>query len=78
MYLYASSFLLAIAYTYKYDEHVRVDIFYSKMSLKSKAWVNLLDILFLLLPMTAFIFYSSWYFVRDSWAVLEESGDAGV
>ncbi len=77
MYLYAISFLFGIAYTYKSDGHVRVDIFYDKMAIKAKAWVNLLGILFLLLPMIGFIFYSCWYYVLDSWAVMEESGDAG-
>lgn len=77
MYLYAISFLSGIAYTYQKDAHVRVDIFYNKMSVKGKAWVNLFGILFLLLPMASFIFYSSWYYVMDSWSVLEESGDAG-
>ncbi|MFK5894556.1 MAG: TRAP transporter small permease subunit [Pseudomonadota bacterium] len=77
MYLYAISFLLGIAYTYKHDGHVRVDIFYTNMSHHTKAWVNLLGILFLLIPMTVFIFYSSWGYVMDSWSVLEESGAAG-
>ena len=77
MYLYATSFLLGIAYTYKHQGHVRVDIFYTKMSCKSKAWVNLFGILLLLLPVTFFIFYTSWGYVMDSWSVLEESGDAG-
>ncbi len=77
MYLYAISFLLGIAYTYKNDGHVRVDIFYNKISHYRKAWVNLLGILFLLLPMSAFIIYSSWDYVMESWSVFEESGDAG-
>jgi len=77
MYMYATSFLLGIAYTYKHEGHVRVDIFYNKMSESGKAWVNLLGIILLLLPMTSFIFYSSWGYVMDSWSVLEESGDAG-
>jgi len=77
MYFYATSFLLGIAYTYKHEGHVRVDIFYNKMSDTGKAWVNLSGIILLLLPMTIFIFYSSWGYVMDSWSVMEESGDAG-
>jgi TRAP-type mannitol/chloroaromatic compound transport system permease small subunit len=77
MYMYATSFLLGIAYTYKHEGHVRVDIFYNKMSVSGKAWVNLFGIILLLLPMTAFIFYSSWGYVMDSWSVMEESGAAG-
>jgi TRAP-type mannitol/chloroaromatic compound transport system permease small subunit len=77
MYLYAISFLLGISYTFQADQHVRVDIFYNKMSVKQKAWVNLLGVVFLLLPMTTFIFYSSWAYVINSWEVMEESGEAG-
>lgn len=77
MYLYATSFLLGIAYTYKHQGHVRVDIFYNKMSPIAKARINLLGILLLLLPMAIVIFYSSWGYVMASWSVLEESGEAG-
>ena len=77
MYLYAITFLLGIAYTYKHDGHVRVDVLYTRMSFKTKAWVNLIGILLLLLPMSIFIFYSAWNYVMDSWSVLEQSGDAG-
>ncbi len=77
IYMYALVFLIGIPYTLKHDGHVRVDIFYSKMSLRSKAWVNLLGTLFLLLPVTAFITWVSWDYVIASWALKEESGEAG-
>ena len=77
MYLYALSFLLGISYTYRHDQHVRVDIFYNKMSVKGKAWLNCLGIIFLLLPMMGFILYSCWGYVFSSWKIMEESGDAG-
>jgi len=77
MYLYATSFLLGISYTYKSDQHVRVDIFYSKMTAQGKAWINSLGIVFLLLPMMGFILYSCSDYVLSSWKILEQSGDAG-
>jgi TRAP-type mannitol/chloroaromatic compound transport system permease small subunit len=77
IYLYAISFLLGISYTFQSDQHVRVDIFYNKMSFKQKSWVNLLGIIFLLLPMAGFIFCTSWGYVLSSWQVMEESGEAG-
>ena len=75
--MYALVFLLGIPYTLKHDGHVRVDIFYSQMSERSKAWVNCLGTLFLLLPVTAFIAWVSWDYVAASWALKEESGEAG-
>ena len=76
-YMYSLVFLIGIAYTFKYDEHVRVDIFYQKFTKKTKAWVNLGGCIFLLLPMVGFIFYTSWDYVLSSWELLEDSPDAG-
>jgi len=77
VYMHALVFLIGIPYTLKYDGHVRVDIFYSKMSPRNKAWVNLLGTIFLLFPVTIFIAWSSWDFVAASWSMGEESGEAG-
>ncbi|MBE9527544.1 MAG: TRAP transporter small permease subunit [Proteobacteria bacterium] len=77
VYMHALVFLIGIPYTLKYDGHVRVDIFYSKMSRRNKAWINLLGTVFLLFPVTIFIAWSSWDFVTASWAMGEESGEAG-
>ncbi len=77
IYMHALVFLIGIPYTLKYDGHVRVDIFYSKMSVRSKTWVNLLGTLFLLLPVSIFIAWVSWDYVTASWHMHEESGEAG-
>ncbi len=77
IYMYALVFLIGIPYTLKQNGHVRVDIFYCNMSPRSKAWVNLLGILFLLIPVTLFIAWISWDYVAASWALKEQSGEAG-
>ena len=76
-YLHAFVFMLGAAYTLKHDGHVRVDIFYRKMSVAKKAWVDLVGTLLLLFPVCLFILYSSWDYVFTSWSLLEESGEAG-
>jgi len=76
-YMHALIFLVGIPYTLKHDAHVRVDIFYNKMSERNKAWVNLAGILILLIPVLGFIFYTSWDYVTASWQMLEESGEPG-
>ena len=55
IYLHSFVFMLAIAYTYKHNEHVRVDIFYSRYSNTQKAWADLLGTLFLLLPFCIYL-----------------------
>ena len=77
LYMHALVFLIGIPYTLKYDGHVRVDIFYSTMSPRSQAWVNLLGTLLLLLPVTIFIAWISWDYVAASWQLREGSGEAG-
>jgi TRAP-type mannitol/chloroaromatic compound transport system permease small subunit len=77
LYMHSLVFTLGAAYTLKEDGHVRVDIFYHKMSLKNKARVNLFGTLFLLLPMVIFVFYMSFNYVSTSWAITEKSPEAG-
>jgi len=76
-YLHAFVFLLGAAYTLKHEDHVRVDIFYRKLSTRGQALVNLLGVLFLLLPVALFITVTSWDYVLDSWDLLEGSAETG-
>lgn len=77
VYLHSLVFMLAIAYTYKHNEHVRVDIFYSKFTSSQKAWTNLLGTLFLLLPFCIYLILASYNYALDSWKLLEGSREAG-
>jgi len=75
--MHAIVFMLAAAYTLKDDEHVRVDIFYTNFSPRKKAFVNLLGAVFLLLPLCAFVVWSSWDYVSESWRIKESSWQSG-
>jgi len=74
-YLFSLIFLFGAGYLLNRDGHVRVDIFYSRLSPKGKAWVNLLGALLLLLPVCAVIINYSIPFAINSWEVLEQSSD---
>ena len=76
-YMHAFVFMIGAAYTLKHDSHVRVDIFYRKMTPKNKALVDLIGTLLLLFPVCLFILFSSWDYVLTSWSQFEESGEAG-
>ena len=76
-YLHATVFLVGMAYTMQQDAHVRVDIFYSRCSKQTKAWIDLFGALFLLLPFMLFVTWISWSYIVDSWSVLEGSREAG-
>lgn len=75
--LFALIFLVGAAYAYRHDKHVRVDVFYSKMSPKGKAWVNLVGILVFLIPWCLVIIRASYRYAHYSWTLLEGSPNPG-
>ncbi len=72
-YLYASVFMVCAAYTLAKDEHVRVDIFYSKLKNKDKILIDIIGSLIFLIPVCACILYYSFTYVINSWVQLEGS-----
>jgi TRAP-type mannitol/chloroaromatic compound transport system permease small subunit len=76
-YLFSLVFLLGAAYTLKRDDHVRVDILYSNVSRRGRAWINVLGTVLFLVPFCLLVLYMSWDFVVNSWATLEMSPDPG-
>lgn len=77
VWMHAIVFMAASGYTLLHDGHVRIDIFYRIVSLKTRAWVNLLGVLFLLLPTLGVIWWASYSYVMLSWTRLETSPEAG-
>lgn len=77
MWMHGVLFMLGLAYALKHDAHVRVDIVYRRLDARGRAWIDLLGTLFLLLPVSAFIVWSSWRYVGNAWAIGESSREAG-
>ncbi|SNS93666.1 TRAP-type mannitol/chloroaromatic compound transport system, small permease component [Ekhidna lutea] len=75
--LFAAIFLLGAAFTLKNDKHVRVDVFYHNFSDKTKAWVNLIGTLTLLLPFCGVALWESLSFVQSSYQLGETSPQPG-
>jgi TRAP-type mannitol/chloroaromatic compound transport system permease small subunit len=76
-YMHAAVFLIAAAWTLQQDAHVRVDIIYCRCSKKTRALIDLLGSLLLLLPLMGFIIWVSFDYVQESWRVHEGSPEAG-
>ena len=76
-YMHAMVFLVGASWTLQQEAHVRVDIFYSRFSPRTKAWIDLGGSLLMLLPVMLFVAWISWAYVIDSWGVLEGSREAG-
>ena len=77
VYMHATVFMLGAAYTMKHQGHVRVDIFYQRFTVKTRAWVDLIGTLLLLFPVSIFIAWMGWEYVVDAWRVHEGSREAG-
>jgi TRAP-type mannitol/chloroaromatic compound transport system permease small subunit len=70
---HATMFMLAAAWTLQAGGHVRVDIFYADAAPRTKAMVDLLGSLLLLLPFVAVILWFALPYVGRSWALFERS-----
>jgi TRAP-type mannitol/chloroaromatic compound transport system permease small subunit len=76
-YIFSVIFLLGAAYALKHGEHVRVDVFYGKMSPIGKARVDLFGTLFFLIPFCILLIYFTIPYVQFAWNIREGSPDPG-
>lgn len=76
-YLFAITYLMAGGYVLLYDEHVRVDIIFSKLSPQGKAWLDFILLFVFYFPSCLLIVYTTWPFFRNAYMVLEGSPDPG-
>ena len=76
-YLHALVFMVAAAWAFQTDDHVRVDIFYRARSDRYRNAVNLVGTLLFLVPFSIFLLAVSWDYVTASWATHEGSREAG-
>jgi TRAP-type mannitol/chloroaromatic compound transport system permease small subunit len=77
VWMHACVFMVGAAYTLQQEQHVRVDIFYRDMSDTRRAWVDLLGVIFFLLPLCAFLGWAAFDFVMVSWRLNEASRESG-
>ena len=76
-YLFAGIVMLGASHTLRVNEHVRVDVFYSRYGDRARLWLDLLGGILFLLPMAAIIGWLSWPLFLNSYQVGEVSANAG-
>ncbi len=76
-YPFSLIFLLGAAHTLRHDAHVRVDVFFAKLTDRGRAWTNIIGTSVLLIPFCIFMLIVSWPSIRNSWAIREVSSDPG-
>ncbi len=70
-------FTAVAAFALYRNDHVRVDIFFRPASLRTKALLDLLGVILLLLPFMYVVWVYSWPNVVRSWARFEGSANVG-
>src|SRR5437868_14105793 len=76
-YMFAILVMFGASYTFKRNEHVRVEILYLMLSERGQIWLDLIGTLCFLIPSCLLLAYLSVPFFLDSWETLEMSGNAG-
>ena len=74
---HSTVFMIGIAYAWRWDRQVRVDLFYRNMSARGRALVNLLGTAFLLLPWLALVAWSEVPTAVQSVKLMESFPETG-
>ncbi|MCU8574516.1 TRAP transporter small permease subunit [Vibrio vulnificus] len=75
--LFSAVFLLGIPFALKSGGHVRVDLFYERLSHRAHAIIDLLGTIFFLFPFCLLVAWFGIDFAKESYALGETSGDPG-
>lgn len=76
-YMFAGIVMLGAPVVLRVNEHVRVDVIYGKLPNRTRAWIDLLGMIFFLLPGAILIGQMAWPWFVDSWINNELSSNAG-
>jgi TRAP-type mannitol/chloroaromatic compound transport system permease small subunit len=71
--LYSVAFMFGLSYAVVTDAHVRVDVVSQFLSPSKREWIEIMGILFLLLPFIIVVIIYGWEFVMTSWSHNERS-----
>lgn len=73
-YMFAAIFLLCAGYTLLRNEHIRIDVVYTRYSKRTQTWVDILGGVLFLLPISGIIGWLGWkYLFLQAWELNEKS-----
>jgi TRAP-type mannitol/chloroaromatic compound transport system permease small subunit len=76
-YLFGAAVFFGASQTLRVNEHVRVDVIYSRLSDRGRIYVDIVGLIVFLLPATAFLGWLSWPIFAKSFAIGEYSSNYG-
>ncbi|MET0168902.1 MAG: TRAP transporter small permease subunit [Aliihoeflea sp.] len=77
VWLNGAMFTAVAGYALLRDSHVRVDIFYRPAPIPRKALVDLIGVVFFLIPFCWVVYVYSWNYIARSWRIGEGSANYG-
>ena len=75
--LTVAHFLLGMAFTLNYGEHIRIDVFSGKFSPRTRAVIDLLGYA-IVLPLTAWLTLYLFFYLRTGYITNEKSGQSAL
>jgi len=76
-YLFGAVFLLGAGFAFLRNAHVRIDVVSSRLSARTRNWIDVLGILVFLLPLCYLMIILAWPVFERSWVTGEMSPNAG-
>ena len=76
-YMFAAMFMLGAGYVFLHDQHVRIDVIAGKLSRRVQVWIDIVGIVVFLLPLCAFVVWTSLPSVMTAWDTQEVSANPG-
>jgi TRAP-type mannitol/chloroaromatic compound transport system permease small subunit len=76
-YLFAAVFMLGAGYGFLKNSHVRIDFISSRLSPRTRNWIDVLGIVLVLFPLCALLINLSWPFFMTAFTSGEMSQNAG-
>lgn len=76
-YLFAAVFMLGAGYVFLHDQHVRIDVISAKLKRRTQVWIDVMGIIAFLVPLCAFVIWTSLPSVQLAISSKEVSANPG-
>ena len=76
-YMFGGMVLLGAPHLLTINGHIRVDLFYSRLNDRQRAWLDLGGLIFFLQPFCIYMTLVCWPWFLESWTINEISNNAG-
>lgn len=77
LYCFSALVVLSVVYTYGRNKHVRVDVFREKQRQSTQQWVDIVSLLFFLMPVFSLTLYWVWPDISYAWSIKEGAKETG-